>query len=64
MPAANRPLGVLRRDGEAARDVLGVHHGEVYGVLLAQVLYALQHRRPAGTRHHVADHQDSHRQKP
>jgi hypothetical protein len=56
-------LGHRGRDGEAAREVLGVHHGEVNRVLLAQILYALKHRHPPGPRHHVSDHQNSHRLK-
>jgi hypothetical protein len=56
-------LGHRLRDRVAAREVLGVHHGEVHRVLLAHVPDALEHRHAAGARHHVSDHQDSHSSK-
>ncbi|HYJ45039.1 MAG TPA: hypothetical protein VEV81_00395 [Pyrinomonadaceae bacterium] len=62
-PGVEELVGQGGRDGKTARDVFGVHHGQVNRVLLAQILDTLEHGDAPGPRDDISDHQDFHKLK-
>ena len=59
-PVAEEFVSDRRREAEAARGVLRVHHDEVDAVLADHLVHALSDCSPARTAEDVANHQDLH----